>query len=207
MSETQLANRDSKPFEVSELKEIAEMYGIPQSIVNLYWIKLGGTAYPKAPFKMMMAQKKGIQRIETKLRKVEDGYEVDVSIFPRVTGDQLSYLRTLSGEERQATWKYFTEPTVGTGRANTKNVKMGTMHVFLQEMAETRGLSRTCGKFAGLNQTGYEELPEAQLSQEQIDDSSERLKAARVIPKKDPVDGPTETPVEEVSQTKLEIPA
>ena len=178
---TELAERkESKPFEASEAKELAEFYSIPQSLINLFWMKLGGTAYPKAPFKRMAAEKKGIQRIGLQLVKVgEDDWKCIVSIFPRVNNDQLRYLAILPPDERKEVWKYFTEPTVSEGRANKQNVRMSTMHLWLPEMAVTRGLSRTCGIYAGLNQTGYEELDTAELSPDQIKEAGEEIQKIR----------------------------
>lgn len=181
--ETGIANQGTKPFEVSEAKDIADFYGIPQSIVNLFWVKLGGTAYPKAPFKVMQAQKKGVQRVELKLvEKSKDNWECEVSIFPKLTGRELDFLTSVSDPaERKQYFEYFTKPTTNYGRANLENVKMSTMHKFLPEMAVTRGVSRTCGIYAGVGGTTYEELPDAELDSTDIDDARERIKHAKVV--------------------------
>ncbi len=186
----ELANRSqgSEPFKAEECKGISEYYEVPQELVNLFWVKLGGTAYPKVPFLIMQAQKKGVQRIEIELEekdKTKQEWECKVSIYPKINRTEIEYLMSLKDDnERNRVWQYFTEPTVNYGRASLETVKMQSMQKYLPEMAVTRGIARTCRIYAGVGATSFEELPNSEISQEQIVDAKDRIAKARRVNEK-----------------------
>lgn len=159
----------AKKLEVKEAADLAAFYGVPQSLVNLYFIDMGGTIYPKEAFYLKVAAKKGYQRIETKADQIApDDWVAECKVYPIIPRDIIAALSHLDKEERTRLLDYYTAPTNEAGHANKQNVRMSTMHIWLREMAVKRAVCRALRKFSGVDLTAYEELPEAELSAEQV---------------------------------------
>ena len=50
-----------KKLEVKDATEIAEFYGVPKSLMNAFFVEIGGVAYPKEAALLYVGHKKGIQ--------------------------------------------------------------------------------------------------------------------------------------------------
>lgn len=158
-----------KKLEVKEASEIAAHYGVPQSLVNLYFVNIGGKAYPLEPFLVSVAQKKGVQRMEVTATQIAaDDWVAECKIYPRIPIEIIRTLPVLNADERKQLLDYYTAPTSEAGHANKENVRMTTMHQWLREMAIKRAVTRACRKFSGVDLTAYEELPESVLTESQL---------------------------------------
>ena len=167
------------PIEVSEAKDIAEFYNIPQSLVNMFFMSFNNVLYPKEPFLLFQGHKKGIQRIEVKepVKDVDGEWRTEAKIYPKVDAKILEQLSKFDREERKAIWEHLSEPTVEWGHASSKNVHMSTMQQWLPEIAIKRAVCRALRKFAGVGQTSFEEMPQVEIPEDAI-------KNARNITKK-----------------------
>jgi len=180
-------------LEVKEATEIANFYGVPQSLVNLFWLNFGGTAYPKAAFHLYLAHRKGVQRIRVEVRDADGQghWEAEAWIYPAVTSRMLESLVKLDPEERKKMIAYLTEPTWNSAKASKDNVRSSLMQPYLKEMAVTRAVARAARLFAG-GSTAFEELPEGEMNQEEIKKAAEMARpveaatASEVAPEAQP---------------------
>lgn len=177
-----------KRLEVKEAQEIAEYYGAPISLVNLYWCDFAGVAYPKIAFLLDRAHKRGIQRIElVRTQNNPDEWVTECRIYPAVKPEVITALSHISNpDERQKYWDYLTQPTIEWGKASKETVRMSTMQKFLPEMSIKRALARACKLFAGIGSTAYEELPEAEISEDEAADARKLAEKARPVGRKAP---------------------
>jgi hypothetical protein len=179
---SEMATRvEAKSLEVKDAKEIAKWYNVPEQLMNLFFVTFNGTMYPKEPFLLYLAHRRGVQAIEVEVKKEGDVYEAKATIYPRITSRMLEALTRLPEKERAEKWTYLTKPTVEWGRASKENVKMSTMHQWLREIAIKRAVARACRLFVGTWGTTFEELPEIQISREEAREASAR--ARNVTPK------------------------
>lgn len=159
-----------KKLEVKDASDIAQHYGVPVSLVNLYFVEFNGRAYPMEPFLVRVTQKKGVQRMEISKPVQKDGqWEVECKIYPTMPAELLRVLPGLRPEEQKRLIEYHTAPTVEWGRASTANVHASTMHAWLPEIAIKRAVARCCRKFSGVDLTAYEELPTATIAESSRD--------------------------------------
>lgn len=165
-----------KKLEARQATEIADFYHVPQSLVDMFWVVLGGTAYPKLPFLVHMAQQKGLQRIDVEVAEKDGVWEATARIYPAVTSRMLENLVKLPENERKQIWEYMTKPTVEWGRASKETVRMSTLHPFLREMAIKRAVARACRLYSGVGTTAFEELPEAAMSRGEMEDATPMAK-------------------------------
>ena len=168
-----------KKLEVRDARELAEFYNVPPSLMNAFFVEIGGVAYPKEPALLYVGHKKGIQRIEVS-KPVQAGEEwvCEARIYPSLGLQKLQEINRLPPDQKGKAFDYLTSPTVEWGHASAKNVRMSTMQQWLPEMAIKRAVCRALRLFAGSFGTSYEELPEAEVSQE---DLREAAKAATPI--------------------------
>jgi hypothetical protein len=177
MSQTELAPRtDGKKMEVKSASELSKFYGIPEPLMNVYFIELGGVLYAKEMFLLEQAYKRGVQCIEVKVEQKEGVWEAEAKIYPSLDEKIMMRLLDMPEEERKKYWEYLTKPTVEWGKASRETVRMSTMQPYLREMAIKRAVTRACRLFSGWGSTSYEEMPEAELSSEQIKEATENAK-------------------------------
>ena len=166
-----------RQLEVKQATEISAFYGVPQSLVNMFFLDFGGTAYPKAAFLLYQAHKKGVQRIEVTVNEEPKGmWEAEARIYPAVTSRIIENLAKLSEKERATMWEYLTKPTVEWGKASKDTVRMSTMQPYLKEMAIKRAVARACRLFSGIGTTAFEELPDATMSEDDVRDAARMAK-------------------------------
>ena len=166
-----------RQLEVKQATEISAFYGVPQSLVNMFFLDFGGTAYPKAAFLLYQAHKKGVQRIEITVKEEPKGmWEAEARIYPAVTSRVIENLAKLSEKERATMWEYLTKPTVEWGKASKDTVRMSTMQPYLKEMAIKRAVARACRLFSGIGTTAFEELPDATMSEDDVRDAARMAK-------------------------------
>jgi P4 family phage/plasmid primase-like protien len=169
MSITPSESKPVRPLEVRDATELANHYGVPAPLVNLYFCIFNNRIYAMEPFLILMAQRKGIQRIsltEPVLKNSE--WTTECRIYPTVPDKVLQVLPSLSPDQQKALLDYYMQPTVEWRRASKETVKAGPMQPYLREMSIKRAVTRACRKFSGIDFTSFEELPEAQLSEEQL---------------------------------------
>ena len=147
---------------------MAQQYGMPQEVANLYFIELGDQLYIKNPGLLFLASKKGYERIhvEDKYDEGTETWEATCKIYPKLTKENLDGISKLDASIQKQALDFATQPTNGTGKANRGNVKMKTMHIYLREMAQTRATNRALRNYTGYGGTSMEELPTAELGQE-----------------------------------------
>jgi hypothetical protein len=177
---------EAKSLEVKDAKELAKWYDVPEQLMNLFFVTFNGTMYPKEPFLLYLAHRRGVQAIEVEVKKDGEVYEAKATIYPRITSRMLEALTRLPEKERAEKWAYITKPTVEWGRASKENVRMSTMHQWLREIAIKRAVARACRLFVGTWGTSFEELPEIEISREEAREASAR---ARNVTPKQPVKG------------------
>ena len=177
---------ETKKMEVKDAEALAAFYGVPKSLMNAMFVELGGVAYPKERALLYVGHKKGIQRIEvTEPRLVTDEghlkgeWVVKASIYPMLGLQKMQEVNRLPPELKAETLHYLTAPTVEWGHASKENVRMSTMQAWLPEMAIKRAVCRALRLFAGSFGTSYEELPEAELSQEELRAAADKGKEAQ----------------------------
>lgn len=178
---SEIAKTEVTKLNVTESKDIAEFYGIPQSLVNMMWCDFNGVAYPKESFVLNRAANKGYQSME--LVALKDGpeeFEFECRIYPLITSRTMEALsRITDANERDRYWQYLTKPTTDRGRASRASVRMSAMHMWLREMAVKRAVSRACRLYSGFGNTVYEELPDAVISEEEAAEARKRVLNAK----------------------------
>lgn len=182
-----------KKLEVKDAKELAEFYNVPPSLMNAFFVEIGGVAYPKEAALLYVGHKKGIQRIEvTKpLLVTEDlakslltiaplvgEWYCEARIYPSLGLQKLQEINRLPPDMKKQAFEYLTAPTVEWGHASAKNVRMSTMQAWLPEMAIKRAVCRALRIFAGSFGTSYVELPEAEMSQDEMKEAAGQAKIA-----------------------------
>lgn len=154
----------AEKLDVSQARDIASFYNVPLSLVNLYFITIGGRLFPMEPFLIAVASRRGFQRIEVIPTQEKDGsWSAQAHIYPKIPDAVLNVLPSLDPIDRKKLLDYHTAPTSDSGRASKENVRMSTMHQWLKEIAVKRAVTRACRKFAGVDMTAYEELPDVDV--------------------------------------------
>ena len=160
----------AKKLEVKEAVELAQFYHVPQTLMNMMFIQFGDTAYPKEAFLLHLGHRKGIQRIEIDRPILENGeWRTEARIYPRITPELIEAVSRLPETERKEAWEYLTKPVREWGRASTKNVRMSTMHEWLDTIAIKRAVCRALRLFVGIGETAYEELPEVVVEKNDLE--------------------------------------
>ncbi len=172
---------EAKALEVKDARELAKWYNVPEQLMNLFFVTFNGALYPKEPFLLYLAHRRGVQAIEVEVKKDGEVWGATATIFPRITSRMLETLTRLPEKERAEKWAYLTKPTIEWGRASKENVRMSTMHQWLKEIAIKRAVARACRLFVGTWGTSFEELPEIEISREEAREASAR--ARNVTPK------------------------
>ena len=90
---SEMAERvEAKSLEVKDAKEIAKWYNVPEQLMNLFFVTFNGTMYPKEPFLLYLAHRRGVQAIEVEVKKEGEVYEAKPTIHPRITSRMLEAL-------------------------------------------------------------------------------------------------------------------
>jgi hypothetical protein len=196
-----LAKSASKKIEVKEATELAEFYHVPQIMVNLFFIDFNGKMYPLEAFLLHQGHKKGIRAIQvTKpiLDPKSGEWECEATIYPEINLQHLNELfkQLPNPEARMEVFRYMSLPTKEWGKASSKNVAMTTMQQWLPQIAIKRAVCRALRLFAGIGTTAYVELPEAQLSPQELEEGkdykiidTEKEKASQGPPSEPPNSG------------------
>lgn len=172
--------QQGKKLEVRDAKELADFYNVPPSLMNAFFVEIGGVAYPKEAALLYVGHKKGIQRIEvTRPVRITGGelegeYACEARIYPSLGLQKLQEINRLPPDLRGKTLEYLTAPTVEWGHASAKNVRMSTMQQWLPEMAIKRAVCRALRIFAGSFGTSYVELPEAEVPQSELQEAAKQ---------------------------------
>jgi len=171
---------ESRKMEVRDATELAAFYNVPKGLMNAMFVELGGVAYPKQAALLYVGHKKGIQRIEVSkpLLSAEGEWVCEAKVYPMLGLQKLQEVNRLPPDLKAEALHYLTAPTIEWGHAGKENVRMSTMQAWLPEMAIKRAVCRALRLFAGSFGTSYEELPEAELSQDELKDAAN--KAAQV---------------------------
>ena len=170
---------EGSKMQVKDAKELAEFYGVPPSLMNAFFVELGGQAYPKEAALLYVGHKKGIQRIEVTPPTIDDKGEewsCQARVYPSLGLQKLQEINRLPPDLKAKAFEYLTAPTVEWGRASAKSVRMSTMQQWLPEMAIKRAVCRALRLFAGSFGTSYVELPEAEVSQEELKQAADLAK-------------------------------
>ena len=164
-SQTSIVSKPKTEMVIGKAERMAQMYGIPTELANMFFMTLDGALYVKSPGLLYMGAKKGYARILTtsKYNEQNNEWEATTYVFPHIPKEIILSLPGLDKDlQRQVLENYF-GPTKGEGRAGKHNVRMSTMHTFLKEMAETRSVNRALRLYTGYGGTSYEEMPEAHM--------------------------------------------
>lgn len=175
-----------KKLEVKDARELAEFYNVPPSLMNAFFVEIGGVAYAKEAALLYVGHKKGIQRIEvskpvfvkdfiegkTTIQMVDGEWTCEAKIYPSLGLQKLQEINRLPPDLKAKAFEYLTQPTVEWGHASAKNVRMSTMQAWLPEMAIKRAVCRALRIFAGSFGTSYVELPDAVVPQEDLKEAA-----------------------------------
>ena len=164
-SQTSIVSKPKTEMVIGKAERMAQMYGIPTELANMFFMTIDGALYVKSPGLLYMSGKKGYSRILTtsKYNEQNNEWEATTYVFPHIPKEIILSLPGLDKDlQRQVLENYF-GPTKGEGRAGKHNVRMSTMHTFLKEMAETRSVNRALRLYTGYGGTSYEEMPQAQI--------------------------------------------
>ena len=122
-------------------------------------MKFEETLYVKNAGLLYLANKKGYGHIE-----VTDKYNIDTKeweaeckIYPLLTKELIDSVAKLDKDNQLKALEILTQPTNGKGRAGDKNIKMSTMKIFAQELAQTRAQNRALRAYTGYGGTSAEE--------------------------------------------------
>ena len=173
MSNQQIERSEARPITGNAVKEMADFYHVPQALIALFWCDIKGNLYAKAPFHMHQAAKKGYQRIEVECKNEgSDKWCARATLYPRITSRELETLARLTVSEREGLIKYLTTPMSEEAYASKETVRNPLMYPYLREMAIKRAVARLCARYSGYGGTVYEELPDATLSNNEIQDTA-----------------------------------
>ena len=164
-SQTTIVSKPKTEMVIGKAERMAQMYGIPTELANMFFMTIDGALYVKAPGLLYMASKKEYARILTtsKYNEQTNEWEATTYVFPHIPKEIILSLPGLDKDlQRQVLENYF-GPTKGEGRAGKDNVKNTRMYPFLKEMAETRSVNRALRLYTGYGGTSYEEMPQAQI--------------------------------------------
>lgn len=167
--------QEGKQMAVKQADELAAFYGVPPSLMNAFFVELGGVAYAKEAALLFVGHKKGIQRIEvSKPVLVGEEWSCEARIYPSLGLQKMQEINRLPPDMKGKAFEYLIAPTVEWGHASAKNVRMSTMQAWLPEMAIKRAVCRALRIFAGGFGTSYVELPEAEVPQEELREASKQ---------------------------------
>ena len=162
-TQTPIVPKPKTEMVIGKAERMAQMYGIPIELANMFFMTIDGALYVKSPGLLYMAGKKGYARILTtsKYNEQFNEWEATTYVFPHIPKEIILSLPGLDKDlQRQVLENYF-GPTKGEGRAGKDNVKNTRMYPFLKEMAETRSVNRALRLYTGYGGTSYEEMPES----------------------------------------------
>lgn len=154
----------------NRIEIMSKLNGLPAEIADMFFVIIDNRLYVKVAGLLFMAGKKGYSRIETTSRYDEKKQEwiATTKVYPLIDPKMIE---TLSRLDPKLVEKIITEyyaPTIAEGRASRENVANSRMHPFLKEMAETRSVGRALRLYTGYGGTTYEELPQAEVSKDEI---------------------------------------
>lgn len=164
-AQTSIVSKPKTEMVIGKAERMAQMYGIPTELANMFFMTIDGALYVKSPGLLYMSGKKGYSRILTtsKYNEQTNEWEATTYVFPHIPKEIILSLPGLDKDlQRQVLENYF-GPTKGEGRAGKDNVKNTRMYPFLKEMAETRSVNRALRLYTGYGGTSYEEMPQAQI--------------------------------------------
>ena len=165
-----------RKLEVKEAAELARFYRVPQTLMNMYMVQFGDTVYPKESFLLVLGHRRGIQRIEVDKPHQDNGeWKTEARIYPAVTASIIEAIAKLTETERREAWAYLTAPVREWGRASIKNVRMSTMHEWLDAIAIKRAVCRALRLFVGFGCTSFEELPDVVVESKDLEESRGRV--------------------------------
>ncbi|MEM4066747.1 MAG: hypothetical protein QXV17_07800 [Candidatus Micrarchaeaceae archaeon] len=149
-----------------EFTSIAQMYGIPPDVANLFFVSIEGNLYIKNPALLYLANKKGYQAIvvsdEYKVDEKGNGYwEATTLIYPKVSEQMIEAISKLPPELQEVMIEYVTRPTNGKATASKETLKTEKNYKYMREIAQTRSQNRALRAYTGYGGTSYEELSEA----------------------------------------------
>jgi hypothetical protein len=155
-------SNDKNRLVISNVNDISKHYGIPESLANMFFIKMDNKLYIMNPGLLYLASKKGYSSIEVsdKFNEKTQEWEAECVIYPKLETNQLECISKFDITIQKSILETLTRPTNGKGRASKSNVKMTTMHLFLRELAQTRACNRALRNYTGYGGTSSEELPE-----------------------------------------------
>ena len=162
-AQTSIVPKPKTEMVIGKAERMAQMYGIPTELANMFFMTIDGALYVKSPGLLYMAGKKGYARILTTSEYNEhtNEWEAMTYVFPRVPKEIILSLPGLDKELQKQVLENYFGPTKGEGRAGKDNVKNTRMYPFLKEMAETRSVNRALRLYTGYGGTSYEEMPES----------------------------------------------
>ena len=160
---TSIVQKPKTEMVIGKAEKMAQMYGIPTELANMFFMTIDGALYVKSPGLLYMAGKKGYARILTtsKYNEHTDEWEAVTYVFPHIPKEIILSLPGLDKELQKQVLENYFGPTKGEGRAGKDNVKNTRMYPFLKEMAETRSVNRALRLYTGYGGTSYEEMPES----------------------------------------------
>ncbi|MCL5732860.1 MAG: hypothetical protein M1285_05630 [Candidatus Thermoplasmatota archaeon] len=146
---------------------MAKMWGIPPELADMYFMIIDGKLYVKNPGLLYMGAKKGYAKIVAISKEDGDGgYDAEARIYPKIPIDFLKAIAVFDPEMQKRLLDEQYGPTIERGKANKENVKNSKMAPFMEELARTRAVDRALRLFTGYGGTAYEELPDAELQEQ-----------------------------------------
>lgn len=184
MAESTSIVKDGEKLKIEDAREIAEFYGVPVALMNMMFVVIGGTAFPKETFLLYQGHKRGVLRIEVdEPEQVDENgakeWRTEARIYPRIDAKILEQLSRFNPEERKSMWEHLTAPTREWGRASGKNVRMSTMQEWLPQIAIKRAVCRALRLFSGIGTTSFEEIPEVEIPETELRSAKNNIKKAK----------------------------
>jgi len=153
---------DKNVLVIGSFSAIAQSYGIPVELANLFFMKFDNQLYIKNPGLLYLASKKGYghMTVTDKFNEETKEWEAEYKIYPVLTKEIIEAISKLTPSIQEKALITATEPTNGIGRAGSTTIKMKTMLVFARELAQTRAQNRAMRAYTGYGGTSAEELQE-----------------------------------------------
>ncbi len=135
--EQMLADQQAAKAGIFNVEDLARTLDIPPGFI----LSLGGKPYVTKEGLLVKARRIGFRAPdETRLLEAMVGH-VDKDVF-------------------RETYRDLQKPTIAHATATKANVKMGTMHAYMRELAETRAINRALRLYTGCGLVSVDELPD-----------------------------------------------
>jgi len=161
---TELVKGEGAPPTKDSPAFVAAIHGVPENCMIL----LGGKPYVTSEGLGILADRRGVRAIQTKIQQVNDkdgklyGYECTAFLWPKISKAEVEVMKlagVLDKDVQKELLKSLMLPFEAMATATRDNTK-DKMRPYMLELAETRAINRVKRQYVGFGLTSVEEMPE-----------------------------------------------